>query len=95
MVNSESLDREDLGDLRFPTGRWRMKLTWDDAEEIAEALSEAYPDIDPLTLSFPKLHRMITGLADFADNPEASTEGKLEAIQMAWYEMWKEEHADG
>jgi len=31
-------------------------------------------------------------LKDFTDDPKASTEGKLEAIQMAWLEEWKEEH---
>ena len=69
-----------------------MKLHWDDAEEIAEALMGAHPDVDPLSLSFPKMHKMIVELPDFADDPEGSTEGKLEAIQMAWYEMWREEH---
>lgn len=66
-----------------------MALAWDDAEEIAEALLEAYPDLDPLELSFPRLHKMICDLPGFADDPEASTEGKLEAIQMAWYEQVK------
>ncbi len=27
---------------------------------------------------------------DFGDDPKQSNEGKLEAIQMAWYEEWKE-----
>ena len=66
-----------------------MPLTWDDPEDIADALIEANPDQAPLELSFPALHKMICGLQDFADNPEKSTEGKLEAIQMAWYEMVK------
>ncbi len=67
-----------------------MGLTWDDAYEIAQELIEHYPDIDPLSLSFPKLHKMITELPDFQDDPEASNEAKLEAIQMAWYEEVKE-----
>jgi FeS assembly protein IscX len=29
-------------------------------------------------------------LADFREDPKASSEGKLEAIQMAWWEEWKE-----
>jgi FeS assembly protein IscX len=29
-------------------------------------------------------------LPTFNDDPGASNEGKLEAIQMAWYEEWKD-----
>ena len=66
-----------------------MKLTWKDADEIAWALTDKYPDQDPLRLSFPKLHKMILELPDFGDTPEGSTEGILESIQMAWYEETK------
>jgi FeS assembly protein IscX len=66
------------------------RLTWDDPEEIALALYEKYPDVDPLTVRFTDLHKWITQLPDFEDDPAASTEGKLEAIQMAWYDEWKE-----
>lgn len=66
-----------------------MKLTWKDAEEIAWALIDKYPDQDPLRLSFPKLHQMIIDLPEFDDEPAASSEGILEAIQMAWYEETK------
>jgi FeS assembly protein IscX len=63
-----------------------MKLTWDDAEDIAEQLAERHADIDPLAVRFTDLHRLICELPDFADDPKASTEGKLERIQMAWIE---------
>jgi FeS assembly protein IscX len=66
-----------------------MKLTWKDHEEIAWELRDRYPGQDPLRLSFPKLHKMILELPDFGDVPEASNEGTLEAIQMAWYEETK------
>ena len=67
------------------------KITWDDAEDIGIALSEKYPDTDPLTVRFTDLHRMVTTeVPDFADNPDASNEGKLEAIQMAWLEEYKD-----
>ncbi|MGE3312355.1 MAG: Fe-S cluster assembly protein IscX [Limisphaerales bacterium] len=66
-----------------------MKMTWKDSDEIAWALMDKYPDLDPLRLSFPKLHKMVCELEDFADAPDASTEGVLEAIQMAWYEEKK------
>jgi len=71
--------------------RWGMaqKLTWKDADEIAYALIDLFPDQDPLKLSFPKLHKMIIELEDFGDDPEKSSESILEAIQMAWYEEVK------
>ena len=61
-----------------------MKITWRDSEEIGIQLSEKYPDLDPLTLRFTDLHRMVTELPDFQDDPKGSNEGILEAIQMAW-----------
>ncbi len=65
-------------------------LTWDHTGDIALALHEKFPDQDPLQVRFTDLHQWITELEDFGDNPSASTEGKLEAIQMAWYEEWKD-----
>jgi FeS assembly protein IscX len=64
-----------------------MTLTWDDPEDIAERLAAAHPDVDPLSLRFTELHRWVTELSEFADDPKASTEGKLERIQMAWVEQ--------
>jgi len=64
-----------------------MALRWDDAEDIGEALAEAHPDVDPLTVRFTDLHRWVCALPDFADEPSASSEGKLERIQMAWVEL--------
>lgn len=66
-----------------------MKLTWKDHEEIAWALLDQFPDQDPLKLSFPKLHRLVTELPNFEDRPEGSNEKILENIQMAWYEETK------
>jgi FeS assembly protein IscX len=70
---------------------WGMpqKLTWKDTDEIAYSLIDAHPDQDPLKLSFPKLHKLITELEDFGDDPEKSSESILETIQMAWYEEVK------
>ena len=65
-------------------------LTWDRAEDIALELSDLHPDIDPLTIRFTDLHRWVTELENFADDPAKSTEGKLEAIQMAWHEEYKD-----
>jgi len=63
-----------------------MKLTWDDVDDIAEQLAERHADVDPLSVRFTDLHRWICELPDFADDPKASSEGKLERIQMAWVE---------
>ena len=64
-------------------------LTWDEPEGIALALVEKFPDLDPLTVRFTDLHRWITELPNFRDDPKASSEGKLEAIQMAWHDEWQ------
>ena len=66
------------------------KLTWDDPEGIAIELYEKFPDIDPLTVRFTDLHRWVTGLEGFTGDPAASSEGTLEAIQMAWREEWED-----
>jgi len=62
------------------------KLTWDQSENIAFALYEKFPDVDPTNIRFTDLHKWITELADFSDDPMKSNEAKLEAIQMAWLE---------
>ncbi len=67
-----------------------MKLTWSDTEDIGIALAEKFPDIDPLSVRFTDLHRWVTELPDFSDDPEKSNESILEAIQMAWLEEHKE-----
>lgn len=69
-----------------------MGLTWKDAEEIGIQLFEAHPDTPPLEVRFTDLHRWVTELPEFADDPSKSSEGILEAIQMAWYDEWKEEN---
>jgi FeS assembly protein IscX len=66
-----------------------MGIKWADAEDIAIALVEKFPDVDPLTVRFTDLHRWVTELDDFDDEPKASSEGKLEAIQMKWLEEYR------
>jgi len=65
-------------------------LTWDDAEDIGLALFEKFPGEDPLAVRFTDLRRRVLELDAFEGDPQGSSEGKLEAIQMAWYEEWKE-----
>lgn len=63
-----------------------MSLKWTDTYNIAIELMEVYPDIDPMTIRFTDLHKWVTGLEDFSDDPDHSSEKILEAIQMAWLE---------
>jgi FeS assembly protein IscX len=65
-------------------------LSWEDAEDLGIILAEKFPDTDPLTVRFTDLHRYVTELPTFNGDPAGSNEGKLEAIQMAWYEEWKD-----
>ena len=65
-------------------------LDWDSVEDIAIALQEKFPEKNPLQIRFTDLHKWVTELPDFAGDPAQSNEGKLEAIQMAWYEEWQE-----
>ena len=66
-----------------------MTMTWRDAEDIAIALSERHPDLDPLAVRFTDLHRFVTDLPDFRDDPKASNESTLEKIQMAWLDEYR------
>lgn len=67
------------------------EIGWTDVEEIGIRLLEKYPDTDPLTVRFTDLHHWVMGLDGFTADAKESNEKKLEAIQMAWYEEWKEE----
>ena len=65
-------------------------MKWTDAEDIGIALSDAFPDLDPLTLRFTDLREKVLALDGFDDDPKTSNEPKLEAIQMAWYEEYQD-----
>jgi FeS assembly protein IscX len=69
-----------------------MAWTWSDARPIGEALYDRFPDVEPLSVRFTDLHRWVTELEEFGDDPARSTEQHLEAIQMIWYEEWKLDH---
>jgi FeS assembly protein IscX len=59
-------------------------MRWSDTYEIAAALFDRHPEVDPRLVRFTDLHRWITELPGFADDPNGSNEGLLESIQMAW-----------
>ena len=61
-----------------------MQLKWTDSLDIAIALDEAHPDVDPQYVRYTDLHAWICALEEFDDEPESSNEKILEAIQMAW-----------
>ena len=71
-----------------------MPLTWNDAQAIGELLFEKFGSQDPLTMRFTDLHKAICELPEFADDPKLSNERTLEAIQMAWYDEWKDEYGE-
>lgn len=70
-----------------------MNLSWQNAEDIALRLLEEHPDTDPLTVRFTDLHAWVVALPEFTDDPKKSNEQILEAIQMAWYEEYKDSRA--
>ncbi len=63
-----------------------MSLTWTDSLDIAIALSEAHPDVDPRTIRFTDLMQWVLDLPEFSDDKNHCGEKILEAIQMAWIE---------
>jgi len=59
-------------------------MKWTDTREIAIALCDAHPDVDPQAIRFTDLHKWVLALPGFDDDPNRSGEKILEAIQMAW-----------
>jgi FeS assembly protein IscX len=68
-------------------------LTWTSTEDLAIALTDKHPDVDPLSVRFTDLHKWVMALDDFSDDAKNSNEKKLEAIQMAWHEEWQDRQA--
>jgi FeS assembly protein IscX len=66
------------------------KLSWTDFEDIAIALADQYPEQDPTYVRFTDLHKWITDLEGFEDDPLTSNEAKLERIQSAWLEEYND-----
>lgn len=61
-------------------------MKWTDTIQIAEALYDQYPEIDPLTIRFTDLLQWVMQLDGFDDLEGNCGERILEAIQMAWIE---------
>jgi FeS assembly protein IscX len=61
-------------------------MKWTDTREIAIALAETHPDVDPQAVRFTDLRDGVMALPGFDDDPKHCGEKILEAIQMAWIE---------
>lgn len=61
-----------------------MGLKWTDSLDIAIALEETHPEVDPLQVNFVEMRDWVIALEEFDDDPQHSGEKILEAIQMAW-----------
>jgi len=59
-------------------------MKWTDTIDIAIALIDHHPDIDPVSVRFTDLQRWVLALPGFDDGPERCGERILEAIQQAW-----------
>ncbi|MDB5805866.1 MAG: hypothetical protein JWN73_3188 [Betaproteobacteria bacterium] len=59
-------------------------MKWTDTRDIAIALVDAHPDVDPKAVRFTDLHKWVCALEGFNDDPNRSGEKILEAIQMTW-----------
>ncbi|NCV25233.1 MAG: Fe-S assembly protein IscX, partial [Betaproteobacteria bacterium] len=49
-------------------------MKWTDVLELAIALSEAHPEVDPRQIRFTDLHRWVIALPQFDDDPKRSGE---------------------
>ena len=61
-------------------------MKWTDTLEIAIALSEKHPGVDPQYVRFTDLFKWVQDLDGFDDSPDRCGEKILEAIQAAWIE---------
>ncbi len=59
-------------------------MKWTDSREIALALVDAHPGVDPARVNFVDLRSWVLALPGFDDDAKRSGEKILEAIQMAW-----------
>ncbi len=59
-------------------------MKWTDINDIAIELTDAHPDVDPMSVRFTDLRQWVLDLPDFDDDPARCGEKILEGIQMAW-----------
>lgn len=59
-------------------------MKWTDSREIAIALADTHPDIDPKSIRFTDLMQWVLALDGFDDDAKHCGEKILEAIQLCW-----------
>ncbi len=59
-------------------------MKWTDSRDIAIELCDKFPEVDPKTVRFTDLHKWITELDEFDDEPNRSNEKILEAVILCW-----------
>ena len=59
-------------------------MKWTDVLQIAEALYDKFPEVDPGHINFVDLHNKVVELEGFSDDHHRGGEKVLEAIQQAW-----------
>ena len=59
-------------------------MKWTDSLDVAIALSEAHPEVDPTRINFVDLMTWVMALPGFEESESHCAEKKLEAIQQAW-----------
>ena len=59
-------------------------MKWTDSLDVAMALVEAHPEVDPTRINFVDLMRWVMSLEGFEEDASHCGEKKLEAIQQAW-----------
>jgi FeS assembly protein IscX len=59
-------------------------MKWTETQEIAIALADAHPEVDPTRINFVDLYKWVMALPGFDDDPKRCGEKILEAIQAAW-----------
>ena len=65
-------------------------MKWTDVQDIAWALYDRDPDLNPVTVRFTDMHQWICELEEFDDDPEGSNESILEAILLKWIEEYEQ-----
>ncbi|PVZ72344.1 Fe-S cluster assembly protein IscX [Pelagibaculum spongiae] len=61
-------------------------MQWTDVLDVAIALTETQPDVDPRYVNFVDLRNWVLNLEGFEGDPNKAGERVLEAIQAAWIE---------
>lgn len=62
-------------------------MRWNNIEEIVDALEDIHYDEEINNIRLAKLHKWVTELLDFEDDPGSYNERVLEAIRSRWLEL--------